>query len=175
MGLRPATCGTGYQASRPLSFAYDWVGNLIQESDSVRGTINYRRSIAGEKTSISNATYQNAPQNPPNLVSNVVQYKGHHDQQPAPRKQNLFERTPTDDTAHRKGRVRHSASLSFGDLRPNPCGRLVPEMSTAPCFRRFPIRERRSLNSGLRHSTPRIVSFSSSPANDIDANRSRGW
>ena len=29
----PATCGTGYQASRPLSFAYDWAGNLTQESD----------------------------------------------------------------------------------------------------------------------------------------------
>jgi hypothetical protein len=67
----PATCGTGYQASRPLSFAYDWAGSLTQESDSVSGTINYGRSIAGEVTSITNATYQN-PQNPPNLVSNVV-------------------------------------------------------------------------------------------------------
>ena len=35
------------------------------------GTINYGRSIAGEVTSITNATYQN-PQNPANLVSNVV-------------------------------------------------------------------------------------------------------
>ena len=67
----PATCGTGYQASRPLSFAYDWAGNLTQESDTVSGTINYGRSIAGEVTSITNATYQN-PQNPANLVSNVV-------------------------------------------------------------------------------------------------------
>ncbi len=68
----PATCGTGYQSSRPLSFAYDWVGNLTQESDVASGTINYGRSIAGEVTSITNATYQNLPYNPPNLVSNVV-------------------------------------------------------------------------------------------------------
>ena len=68
----PATCGTGYQGGRPLSFAYDWVGNLTQESDNVTGTINYGRSIAGEVTSITNATYQNLPQNPPNLASNVV-------------------------------------------------------------------------------------------------------
>ena len=68
----PATCGTGYQAARPLSFAYDWAGNLIQESDGASGTIAYGRSIAGEVTSITNQTYQNAPYNPPNLVSNVV-------------------------------------------------------------------------------------------------------
>ena len=36
------------------------------------GTIAYARSIAGEVTSITNQTYQNLPQNPPNLVSNVV-------------------------------------------------------------------------------------------------------
>ena len=29
----PATCGTGYQTDRPQSFAYDWAGNLTQESD----------------------------------------------------------------------------------------------------------------------------------------------
>ena len=68
----PATCGNGYQGARPLSFAYDWVGNLTQESDNVTGTINFGRSIAGEITSIANATYQNLPYNPPNLASNVV-------------------------------------------------------------------------------------------------------
>ena len=68
----PATCGTGSQASRPLSFAYDWAGNMIQSSDGVTGTISYGRSIAGEITSITNATYTNLPYNPPNLVSNVV-------------------------------------------------------------------------------------------------------
>ena len=68
----PATCGTGYQASRPLSFAYDWVGNLTQETDGASGAIVYGRSIAGEVTSITNETYQNLPYNPPNLVSNVV-------------------------------------------------------------------------------------------------------
>jgi RHS repeat-associated protein len=68
----PATCGTGYQAARPLSFAYDWAGNLTQESDGASGTINYGRSVAGEVTSITNETYQNLPYNPPNLVSNVV-------------------------------------------------------------------------------------------------------
>ncbi len=68
----PATCGTGYQTARPLSFAYDWAGNLTQESDNVSGTINYGRSIAGEVTSITNSTYTNLPYNPPNLVSSVV-------------------------------------------------------------------------------------------------------
>jgi RHS repeat-associated protein len=68
----PATCGTGYQAARPLSFAYDWAGNLTQETDNVSGTITYGRSIAGEVTSITNGTYTNLPYNPPNLVSSVV-------------------------------------------------------------------------------------------------------
>ena len=68
----PATCGNGYQTARPLSFAYDWVGNLTQETDNVSGTITFGRSIAGEVTSITNATYTNLPYNPPNLVSNVV-------------------------------------------------------------------------------------------------------
>jgi hypothetical protein len=54
----PASCGTSYQYNRSLSFAYDWVGNLTQSSDGSTGTINYRRSIAGEVTSITNATYQ---------------------------------------------------------------------------------------------------------------------
>jgi RHS repeat-associated protein len=68
----PATCGTGYQTARPLSFAYDWVGNLTQESDNASGTISFGRSIAGEVTSITNETYTDLPYNPPNLVSNVV-------------------------------------------------------------------------------------------------------
>jgi len=38
----------------------------------VSGTIAYTRSTAGEVMSITNQTYQNLPQNPPNLVSNVV-------------------------------------------------------------------------------------------------------
>ena len=68
----PASCGTGYQAARPLSFVYDWAGNLTQLTDNVSGTITYGRSIAGEVTSITNGTYTNLPYNPPNLVSNVV-------------------------------------------------------------------------------------------------------
>ena len=68
----PATCGTANQAARPLSFSYDWAGNLTGESDTVSGSIAYTRSTAGEVTSITNQTYQNLPQNPPNLVSNVV-------------------------------------------------------------------------------------------------------
>jgi RHS repeat-associated protein len=68
----PATCDTGYQSSRPLSFVYDWAGNLTQESDLPSGTISYGRSIAGEVTSITNESYQNLPYDPPNLVSNVV-------------------------------------------------------------------------------------------------------
>jgi RHS repeat-associated protein len=67
----PASCGTSYQSSRPLSFSYDWAGNLTQESDVVSGTINYTRSIAGEVTSMTNSTYQNS-YNPATLVSNVV-------------------------------------------------------------------------------------------------------
>ena len=68
----PSTCGTANQTSRGQSYAYDWAGNLIQESDGVSGTISYGRSIAGEVTSITNETYQDLPYNPPNLVSNVV-------------------------------------------------------------------------------------------------------
>jgi YD repeat-containing protein len=68
----PVTCGTSNQNNRPLSFTYDWAGNLTGESDTVSGTIAYTRSVAGEVTSITNQTYQNLPQNPPNLVSNVV-------------------------------------------------------------------------------------------------------
>jgi RHS repeat-associated protein len=68
----PATCGTANQAARPLSFTYDWAGNLTGESDTVSGMIAYTRSTAGEVMSITNQTYQNLPQNPPNLVSNVV-------------------------------------------------------------------------------------------------------
>ena len=49
----PATCGTGYQTARPMSFAYDWAGNLTQETDNVSGTISFGRSIAGEVTSIT--------------------------------------------------------------------------------------------------------------------------
>ena len=40
--------------------------------DGGSGSINYGRSVAGEVTSVTNATYTNAPYNPPNLVSNVV-------------------------------------------------------------------------------------------------------
>ena len=68
----PSTCGTSNQAGRPLSFTYDWAGNQTGESDAVSGSIAYTRSIAGEVTSITNQTYQNLPQNPPNLVSSVV-------------------------------------------------------------------------------------------------------
>ena len=45
---------------------------MVQEADGGSGTINYGRSVAGEVTSITNATYTNLPYNPPNLVSNVV-------------------------------------------------------------------------------------------------------
>ena len=68
----PSTCGTSTQTSRPLFFGSDWTGNLIQEDDGGSGSINYGRSVAGEVTSVTNATYTNAPYNPPNLVSNVV-------------------------------------------------------------------------------------------------------
>jgi RHS repeat-associated protein len=68
----PSTCGTSNQTSRPLFFGWDWAGNLIQEDDGGSGTINYGRSVAGQVTSITNATYTNLPYNPPNLVSNVV-------------------------------------------------------------------------------------------------------
>ena len=68
----PSTCGTANQTARSLSFAYDWNGNLTQESDTVSGTITYGRSVAGEVTSITNETYQNMPYNPENLASNVV-------------------------------------------------------------------------------------------------------
>lgn len=53
----PSTCGTSNQTARSLSFAYDWNGNLTQESDTASGTITYGRSVAGEVTSITNNTY----------------------------------------------------------------------------------------------------------------------
>jgi RHS repeat-associated protein len=70
----PSTCPTStLQLSRPaLSFAYDLTGNLISEGDGASGVIAYGRSPAGEVTSITNQSYTNAPYNPPNLVSNVV-------------------------------------------------------------------------------------------------------
>jgi RHS repeat-associated protein len=70
----PSTCPTASgQLSRPaLTFSYDGVGNLTGEFDGASGLITYGRSPAGEVTSITNQSYNNAPYNPPNLVSNVV-------------------------------------------------------------------------------------------------------
>ncbi len=68
----PSTCPTGStQLSRPpLTFTYDWVGNLTSEGDGASGVIAYGRSQAGEVTSITNQTYQNT-YNPSSLVSNI--------------------------------------------------------------------------------------------------------
>jgi RHS repeat-associated protein len=66
------TCGTAsLQLGRPLSFAYDLGGNMTQLTDVQSGTINYGRSSAGEITSITNATFNDA-QDPPSIMSNVV-------------------------------------------------------------------------------------------------------
>jgi hypothetical protein len=67
----PSTCGTGARTSRPLSFAYDYVGDATSEGDGVSGTINYTYSPAQELTSITNSSY-GGTYNPSNLVSNVV-------------------------------------------------------------------------------------------------------
>ena len=67
----PSTCGTGARTSRPLSFAYDYVGDVTSEGDGASGTINYTYSPAQEVTSITNASY-GGTYNPSNLVSNVV-------------------------------------------------------------------------------------------------------
>jgi RHS repeat-associated protein len=69
----PSICGTASQLSRgSLNFGYDWAGNLAYASDGASGIIVYGRSPAGEVTSITNQSYTNAPFNPPNLVSNIV-------------------------------------------------------------------------------------------------------
>ncbi len=67
----PSICGTSSQASRPLSFSYDWTGNLTSEGDPASGNILYPRSVANEVTSITNQTY-NGTYDPPNLVSTLI-------------------------------------------------------------------------------------------------------
>ena len=66
----PSICGTSSQASRALSFGYDWTGALTSEYDGASGYIQYTRSVAGEVTAITNETYQGTG-NPAALVSNV--------------------------------------------------------------------------------------------------------
>ncbi len=66
----PSICGTSSQASRPLSFSYDWTGNLTSEGDAASGNIAYTRSIANEVTSVINQTY-NSTDDPGNLVPSV--------------------------------------------------------------------------------------------------------
>ena len=66
----PSTCASN-QNSHPLSFSYDWAGNLTSEFDGASGNIAYARSPAGEVTSITNESYQSTG-NPPNLVSSVA-------------------------------------------------------------------------------------------------------
>jgi RHS repeat-associated protein len=70
----PSTCATaaGQLSRGSLNFGYDWAGNLAYASDGASGIIVYGRSPAGEVTSITNQSYTNAPFNPPNLVSNIV-------------------------------------------------------------------------------------------------------
>jgi RHS repeat-associated protein len=63
----PSTCGTANQASRYLTFTYDWTGNLTSETDGGSGYITYGRSLAGEVTSITNNTYS-----PTSVVSGIV-------------------------------------------------------------------------------------------------------
>src|SRR5271168_2578294 len=67
----PSTCQSGQLSRPPLTFAYDFAGNLTSEGDGISGTIAYGVSPAGEVTSITNQTYTGT-QNPANLVSNVV-------------------------------------------------------------------------------------------------------
>jgi RHS repeat-associated protein len=67
----PSTCGTAARTTRPLSFTYDYLGDVTSEGDQVSGTINYTYSPAQEVTSITNASY-GGTYNPANLVSNVV-------------------------------------------------------------------------------------------------------
>jgi RHS repeat-associated protein len=63
--------GYGNQTrDRQLSFGYDLAGNVTNVSDPSAGSINYGRSVAGEISSITNLTYNNAT-NPGNLVSSV--------------------------------------------------------------------------------------------------------
>ena len=65
----PSICGTSSQAGRPLTFSYDWTGDLTSEADMVSGAIVYGYSPAGEVTSMT-GSYNNT-YNPPNLISGV--------------------------------------------------------------------------------------------------------
>jgi hypothetical protein len=66
----PFGCGNGGY-DKYISYAYDWAGNLTLENDNAAsGAIQYGWSPAGEITSITNNTYNDA-YNPGNLVSNV--------------------------------------------------------------------------------------------------------
>lgn len=65
----PSICGTSSQAGRPLTFSYDWTGDLTSEADMASGAIVYSYSTAGEVTSIT-GSYNNT-YNPPDLISTV--------------------------------------------------------------------------------------------------------
>jgi RHS repeat-associated protein len=66
---QPSGCGNAAK-DRALWFTYDRAGRQLTQGDAVAGTIQYGESVAGELTSITNNTYNNAT-NPGALVSNV--------------------------------------------------------------------------------------------------------
>jgi RHS repeat-associated protein len=61
---RPYSCGT-----YPLNYTYDLAGNLTSETDGNWHTSSYTYNAAGRLTSVTNS--QNAPWQPPNLLSGV--------------------------------------------------------------------------------------------------------
>jgi RHS repeat-associated protein len=66
---QPSGCGNAAK-DRALFFTYDLAGRELTQGDAVAGTIQYGESVAGELTSITNNTYNNAT-NPGALVSNI--------------------------------------------------------------------------------------------------------
>ena len=66
----PSICGTQYNRP-PVTMGYDLVGNVTSEADATTGSIVYGRSPAGQITSVTNQTYNDAT-NPGNLVSSVA-------------------------------------------------------------------------------------------------------
>lgn len=67
---QPSGCGNAAK-DRALMFTYDRAGRQLTEGDAIAGTIQYGYSAAGEITSITNNTYNNAT-NPGSLLSSVV-------------------------------------------------------------------------------------------------------
>jgi RHS repeat-associated protein len=65
----PSTCGTSNQANRPLSYTYDWAGNMMTSTDGGGVTSTYTVSPANELQSLTSSVGNTM--NPAAIISNV--------------------------------------------------------------------------------------------------------